>query len=369
MPVQKPALDPAVPYPTVKGIEYVELYVGNVRQAAHYYRTVWGFQPVAFHGLDMGSRDRLSFAMREGNATLLLTGCTESSSEIAAHLQLHGEGVARIAFAVADAEASYEAAVARGAKSVKEPERVCDEKGFIIRSEVMSHEGFSHVLIDRNSYADGLFPGFRALPSAVHFPSTIDDWDHIAIAVECGSLESWVAYYQDVFGFELAHTEDVTTEQTAMNSRVVQHPSGSCRFPLVEAAPGKRRSQVQEFLTFHNGPGVQHLAVRTQSILHAVSRLRNNGVEFLRIPPTYYDELENRVGGLGEELAALRQLGILVDHDEGGHLLQVFAQPCHDRPTMFFEVIERRGAQGFGSANVRSLFEAVEREQALRGTL
>jgi 4-hydroxyphenylpyruvate dioxygenase len=366
---QKLERNPLSTYPALEGIEYIELFVGNVRQAAHYYRTVWGFQPVAFQGLETGSRDRVSIAMRQSNITLLLTGTIESSNEIAAHLRLHGEGVARVAFSVTDAETAYQAAVSRGAKPIREPELLHDEKGEIMRAEIMALDGFSHAFIQRNSDNGILLPGFRALPATPPITPLIMDLDHIAIAVERGSLESWVAFYRDVFGFEVAHREDVATEKSGMNSRVVQHPSGICRFPLVEPASGKRKSQVQEFLSFHNGPGVQHLAASTTSIVDAVKKLHANGVEFLHVPGTYYEGLERRVGGLGEELATLRELGVLVDHDEWGRLLQIFARPCQDRPTMFFEVIERRGARGFGGGNIRALFEAIEREQELRGTL
>jgi 4-hydroxyphenylpyruvate dioxygenase len=366
---QKVALDPNAPYPMLKGIEYVELFVGNVRQAAHYYRTVWGFQVVAFRGLETGSRDRTSIVLRQGNITIVLTGAIESSSNVAEHLQLHGEGVARVAFAVSDLEVAYQAAVRRGATSIREPQKMSDENGDITHAEVKAFEGFSHVFVERISYQGVFFPGFKAIPSTQQTAPCLGDLDHIAIAVESGSLESWVAFYQGVFGFELAHREDVATEQSGMNSRVVQHPSGICKFPIVEPAPGKRKSQIQEFLAFHKGPGVQHLAVSTPSIISTVSKLRNNGVEFLRVPSTYYDALERRVGRLGDELNNLRELGVLVDHDEWGQLLQIFARPCQDRPTMFFEVVERRGARGFGSGNIRALFEAIEQEQGLRGTL
>lgn len=370
MSIQKLALDAVSPYPAIKGIEYVEIFVGNVRQAAHYYRTVWGFHAVATQGLETGSRDRLSIAMRQGNITLLLTGAIENSSDVATHLQLHGEGVARIAFAVADSEAAYEAAVRRGARPAREPKRMHDDNGSVVSAEVMAPGGGPiHAFVDRSAYKGVLIPGVQALVSPLPSSLIFTDLDHIAIAVERGSLNSWVAFYQEVFGFELAHREDVATEMSGMNSRVVQHPSGICKFPLIEPAPGKRKSQVQEFLSFHNGPGVQHLAVSTSSIMDTVTMLRSNGVEFLRVPETYYNELESRVGGLGQELAKLRELGVLVDHDEWGRLLQIFARPHQDRPTMFFEVIERRGARGFGGGNIRALFEAIEREQERRGTL
>jgi 4-hydroxyphenylpyruvate dioxygenase len=369
MPSPKIAVDSASAHPIVRGFDHIELFVGNVRHAAHYYRTIWGFQPVASRGVENGPTDRTSIVMRQGNVALLLTGAVGASSPVAEHLHLHGEGVVTIGLAVDNAEAAYEAAVTRGATPVTKPMVARDDDGQIARAEVRALNGFTHALIERSAYRGSFFPGFRPLPSCEAPKPILEDLDHVAVAVEAGTLDAWVDFYQGVFGFEMVHKEDVATEQTGMKSKVVQHPSGACKLPLVEPVLGRRKSQVQAFLDSHNGPGVQHLGLRTLDVTDAVSRLRNNGVEFLRIPSTYYDELENRVGSLGGDLAALRDLGILVDHDEWGRLLQIFARPCSDRPTLFFEIIERRGARGFGGGNIRALFESIEREQASRGTI
>jgi 4-hydroxyphenylpyruvate dioxygenase len=367
MPNAKVAAESPLGYPVVRGFDHIELFVGNVRQSGHYYHTVWGFQPVAASGTDGGPTDRTSIVMRQSGVTLLLTGATNHSSPVAEHLRLHGEGVVTIGLAVDDAEAAFSAAVARGATPVSTPVVAEDNDGRVARSEVLGFGGFTHAFIERSSDKGSFLPGFRALPSRETKNPILEELDHVAVAVEPGTLDAWVDFYQTIFGFDMIHKEDVATSQTGMNSKVVQHPSGACKFPLVEPAIGRRKSQVQRFLDSYGGPGVQHLALQTSDIVATVSKLRMNGVEFLSIPPTYYDELENRVGSLAGDLAAIRDLGILVDHDEWGRLLQIFAQPFQDRPTLFFEIIERRGARGFGGGNIRALFEAIEREQISRG--
>jgi len=369
MGIPKMRVDPTPACPGIRGFDHVELYVGNVRHAANYYRTIWGFQPIAVRRAETTPADRTSIVMRQGKITLVLSGAVVASSAIAEHLHVHGEGVAKIGLTVDNAEAAYEASIGRGASAVAKPARLHDDDGQTATAEVGAFNGFTHVFVERTDYRGPFLPGFQALPSDETGTPIFEELDHVAVAVEAGTLDAWVEFYQGVFGFEMVHKEDVATEQTGMNSKVVQHPSGVCKFPLVEPAPGKRKSQVQVFLDSHRGPGVQHLAVSTRHIGESVSRLRNNGVEFLRIPSTYYDRLENRVGNLGKDLANLKDLGILVDHDEWGRLLQIFARPCHDRPTMFFEIIERRGARGFGGGNIRALFESIEREQASRGTI
>lgn len=350
--------------PIIKGFDHIELFVGNVRHAAHYYHTIWGFQPLAFRTAGSAPTDRTSIVMRQGELSMLLTGAAEASSPVAEHLRVHGEGVVTVGLAVDDAEAAYETAVAHGAAQVMEPMVGRDDDGEIARAEVRAFSGFTFAFVERSEYRGPFFPGFQEFSPSVVARPVVQELDHVAVAVEAGTLDGWVNFYKTVFGFELVYQEDVATEQTGMKSKVVQHPSGTCRFPLVEPALGRRKSQVQAFLDYNNGPGVQHLAFRTLDIADAVSRLRAGGVEFLRVPSVYYDELESRVGSVGEELSILRKLGILVDHDEWGRLLQLFARPCHDRPTLFFEIIERRGARGFGGGNIRALFESIEREQA-----
>jgi 4-hydroxyphenylpyruvate dioxygenase len=351
----------------VRGFDYIELAVGNVRHAAHYYQTIWGFQPVAFRAVNAGQTDRTSLAMRQGNITLLLSGAVRASSAIAETFRLHGESVMTIGLQVDDAEAAYEAAVASGATSVSKVSNVRDDDGQIVCAEVRALAGFTYAFIERSDYRGAFSPGFRPIMSSHASQPIFNDLDHVAVAVEAGTLNAWVDFHLSVFGFQLAHEEDVATEYTAMRSKVVQHPSGACKVPLVEPAPGKRKSQVQAFLDEHNGPGVQHLAVSTQDIAAAVTRLRNNGVDFLPIPASYYDGLESRVGSLGRDRSTLQDLQVLLDHDQWGRLLQIFARPCNDRPTLFWEIVERRGARGFGGGNIRALFESIEREQKLRG--
>jgi 4-hydroxyphenylpyruvate dioxygenase len=364
MPTAKTTQESTLAFPAIRGFDYIEIFVGNVRHAEHYYRTVWGFQSVACQGTDAGLPDRTSIVMRQGNIILLLTGAASASSSVAAHLHDHGEGVVTIGLAVDDVTGSYEAAVAGGAKAASEPVVMHDDNGHVGRAEVEALNGFTFAFVDRSDYRGSFLPGFRTLPSSGPPSPIFEDLDHVAIAVETGTLDAWVDFYQQVFGFKVAHKEDVATAKSGMNSKVVQHPLGACKFPLVEPALGKSKSQVQTFLDLHNGPGIQHLAVRTPGIIDTVGRLRDNGVEFLGIPPAYYDQLESRVGSLGKEFIELKDLGILVDHDEWGRLLQVFARSCQDRQTLFFEIIERRGGRGFGGGNIRALFEAMEREQA-----
>lgn len=354
---------------SISSFDYIELYVGNVRYAAHYYKTVWGFEPIAYRGLDTGSRDRTSIVLRQGDIVLVVTGAIDASSPIAAHLRLCGEGVATIGFTVDDVTAAYQCAVNQGASPVAAPTVLQDTDGGLLWAQVRSFDGFCHTLVDRKGYAGAFWPGFRALRSIPTSSTAFVSLDHVAVCVEAGTLERWVEFYQRVFGFTLGHREEIATESTGMNSRVVQNPSGSCKIPLVEPAPGARKSQVAEFLGFYGGPGVQHLALSTQNMRPTVRRLREHGVEFIRVPNSYYETFESRVGGLGGELADFHDLGILVDRDDSGYLLQTFTRSVNDRPTMFFEVIERRGALGFGAGNIRALFEAVEREQAMRGTL
>lgn len=359
------------PGPLFRGFDHVEMYVGNVRYAAHYFRTVWGFEPVAYRGLDTGSKDRVSMVLRHGGVLLVLTGAVDGSSEVSEWLRLHGEGAARVGLCVSDAESAFSTTVSRGAIPVQEPRRAADDAGELVTAEVRSFDGFNHVFVERASYSGIFEPGFRPIRSHEVGPTgeAIAGLDHVAVCVEGGSLERWAEFYHDVFGFVIGQREDVATEYSGMNSIVVLDPSGRCKFPLVEPAPGRNKSQVQDFINYYGGCGIQHLAVASTDIRKTVRDLRQNGVEFLGVPSTYYETLEKRVGGLGRQLDEIRELGILVDRDASGQLLQTFARPCIDRPTMFFEVIERRGALGFGAGNIRALFEAVEREQAARGTV
>lgn len=353
----------------VKGLDHIELYVGNVRYAAHYHRTVWGFEPIAYRGLETGSRDRTSLVLRQGSIVLVLTGAIEGSSPVAEHLKVHGEGIATVAFSVDGVEAAYQCALARGASPATDVEALQDADGELVRAEVRLFDNFSHVLVDRSRYRGAFWPGFRRLGPSPPSSPVFASLDHVAVCVEGGVLGRATDFYQQVFGFTICQCENITSSISGMDIRVIQNPLGNCKLALVEPTSGKRNSQVTDFLNFNVGPGIQHLALLTPDIKNSLRRLRELGVEFVSIPNSYYEGLESRVGKLGVELSDFRDLSILVDRDERGYLLQTFTRPLLDRPTMFFEVIERRGALGFGGGNIKALFEAVEREQDIRGTL
>ena len=355
---------------SVKGFDYIELYVGNAWQAMHFYRTVFGFTPVAYAGLDTGVRDRVSFVIRQGKINLVLTSAVDIDSPIAEHVRVHGDGVKDIAFRVNDAGRAFDETVRRGARPVLGPTVVEGPEGRIVKATIGAWGDTVHTFVQRGPYDGPFFPGFRPMKSA---PAAgrygLAAIDHVAVSVEQGRLDYWVDFYKRVLNFHQSHQEDISTEYSAMNSKVVENETGKIKFPMQEPAAGKRKSQIEEYLSFYGGPGAQHIALLTSNIVETVRALRANGVEFLRIPQTYYEALEGRVGRLPEDMATLRELNILVDRDESGYLLQVFSRPLQSRPTLFMEVIQRKGARGFGGGNIRALFEAVEREQAARGTL
>ncbi|HWS53157.1 MAG TPA: 4-hydroxyphenylpyruvate dioxygenase [Pyrinomonadaceae bacterium] len=355
----------------LKGIDYIELYVGNVPQAAHFYRTAFGFTPVAYAGLETGERDRLSVALRQNDVRLLLTSGLTPDGPVAAHVNRHGDSVKDIAFAVDDAEAVFEAAVSRGARPVAEPEALEDEQGRVVRASVAAFGDTVHSFVERADFGGPFLPAYRPVERApAAAPAGLLAIDHVAVSAEAGTLDRWVDFYETVFGFAQTHEEEVETEYSAMNSKVVQNRGGSVKFPIVVPASGKRRSQVDEYLTFHGGAGAQHVALSTDSITRAVRTLRANGIEFLKTPGSYYDLLEKRLGKmLAEDEAELRELNILADRDAHGYLLQIFTRHVQSRPTVFWEIIQREGAVGFGGGNIKALFEAMEREQALRQTL
>jgi 4-hydroxyphenylpyruvate dioxygenase len=353
------------------GIDHVELYVGNAYQAAHFYRAMFGFRPVARAGLETGFRDRLSIVMEQGDVRLVLTSGLEPDSPIARHAALHGDGVKDVAFRVDDVESAFRTAVERGARAVAEPRVHEDGEGRVVRATIGAPGDTVHSLVERRGYARTLFPGYEAIqdpPSTT--PTGIVEVDHVAVSMEQGQLDQWVAFYKDVLGFHQSHHEMVWTRHSAMNSKVVEDASGKIKFPIVEPAHNGGKSQVQEYLNFNHGAGAQHVAFLTDDICGAVCSIRDRGVRFLRVPGSYYEVLEERVGAIAPPLMAqLAELGILVDSDEDGRLLQIFSEPVGARPTMFVELIERQGARGFGSGNIKALFEAVEREQAKRGNI
>ena len=353
------------------GIDHVELYVGNAAQAARFYREALGFSEIAYAGLETGRRDRASHVLEQGAIRLVLTGALVGDHPVGRHVSAHGDGVKVIALSVPDAEAAFRLAVGRGAVPVSSPARTADDSGEVVQATVQAYGSVVHTFVERGHYRGAFLPGYEPRSDTASGAGLLGI-DHVVGNVALGDMEKWVAFYERVFGMrELNHFTDeaISTEYSALMSKVVSDGSGRIKFPINEPAEGRRRSQVDEFLEFHGGPGVQHLALTTEDIVGTVARLRARGIEFLRTPDSYYDELPARIGEIDEPLAELRRHGILADRDEEGYLLQVFSRPLADRPTLFLEVIERHGATGFGQGNFKALFEAIEREQDRRGNL
>ena len=358
----------------VHGIDHVEFYVGNAAQAAFYFTRAYGFTETAYSGLETGHRGRRSHVLEQGRIRLVLTGTLEGGDEISEHHARHGDGVHKIALSVPDAAAAYEHAVAHGARGVDTPHWEEDEHGRVQLSSVQTYGDTLHLFVQREDYRGPFLPGFEKRNEASRDPDTLllMAIDHIVCNVELGHMQEWVSYYERVFGMtEMIHFSDeaISTEYSALMSKVVTDGSGRIKFPINEPAEGKRKSQIEEYIDFYKGAGAQHIAMATRDIVSCVGRLRDRGVEFLSIPEEYYDEVPARIGEIKEDIADLRRLGILVDRDDEGYLLQIFTKPIGDRPTVFFEIIERHGARGFGEGNFKALFEAIEREQDKRGNL
>ena len=353
------------------GIDHVEFYVGNALQAAHYWTRALGFKEVAYAGLETGLRDRASHVLEQGRIRIVLTGALTPGHDVGRHVAEHGDGVKVIALSVPDAERAYREAVARGAEGVREPWELSDEHGTVRLATIATYGETLHTFVDRSNYRGSFLPGYAARDGEVEGTGLLGI-DHIVGNVELGAMDRWVSFYEDVFGMrEMIHfsDDDISTEYSALMSKVVTDGNGRVKFPLNEPAEGKRKSQIDEYLEYYGGAGAQHIAVATRDIVRTVEELTARGVEFLKTPDTYYDEVPERVGEIAESLEDLRRLGILVDRDDEGYLLQIFTKPIGDRPTVFLEVIERHGARGFGDGNFKALFEAIEREQALRGNL
>ena len=357
----------------INGTDHIEFYVGNARQAAHFYCSTFGFELVGYRGPETGTRDSASYLLQQDKVRLVLTTPMRASSEIAGHIHHHGDGVRDIAFWVDDARAAFNLAVERGAKPVRQPAVMTDEHGEIVVAAIQTYGDTIHSLVERKNYRGLFMPGFAAKES-VYRPSPVGlkYVDHCVGNVELGAMNKWVQFYADVLGFtQIISFDDkaISTEYSALMSKVMANGNGRIKFPINEPAEGKRRSQIDEYLDFYGGPGVQHIALATDDIIATVTALRDRGIEFLRVPGTYYDTVLDRVGHIDEDLTSLRELGILVDRDDEGYLLQIFTKPVEDRPTVFYEIIERKGAKSFGAGNFKALFEAIEREQALRGNL
>jgi 4-hydroxyphenylpyruvate dioxygenase len=358
----------------LNGTDYVELYVGNARQAAYYYRAAFGMQLVAYSGPETGNRARSSWVVEQNKIRMVLTTPLHPDDRAAAHIQRHGDGVRDVALWVDDAEVAWGRTVQRGARSVRPPETLHDEQGEVRVASIATYGETIHTFVERHNYHGTFMPGYLAVqaPDRVARPVGLTHIDHMVGNVGWGEMNRWVEFYRDVMGFRLYQhfdDKDIGTEYSALMSKVMANGNGRVKFPINEPASGRRKSQIEEYLEFYGGPGVQHIAMATEDIIETVTRLRDQGVEFLRVPGTYYEELEARVGKIEEPVDLLRDLGILVDRDDEGYMLQIFTRPVEDRPTLFYEIIQRKGSRSFGKGNFKALFEAIEREQALRGNL
>ncbi|HSU49306.1 MAG TPA: 4-hydroxyphenylpyruvate dioxygenase [Segetibacter sp.] len=358
----------------LQGTDYVEFYVGNGKQAAHFYMSAFGFQAIAYAGPETGSLDRVSYVLRQNKLTFVLTTPVRPQNEMADHIYKHGDGVKHIALLVDDATDAWEQTTQRGAESYVEPHTLRDDQGEVIISGIKIYGDTAHLFIERKNYKGTFMPGYRAW-SNPHFQPADTGLlyvDHCVGNVGWNQMNRWVKFYEDVMGFKNILTfddEDISTEYSALMSKVMSNGNGFVKFPINEPAEGKKKSQVEEYLEFYDGEGVQHVALATHDIVKTVRQLMSRGVEFLKVPNTYYDDLLDRVGHIDEDIEPLKELGILVDRDNEGYLLQLFSKPVEDRPTLFFEIIQRKGAKSFGKGNFKALFEAIEREQEARGNL
>jgi len=358
----------------LQGTDYVEFYVGNAKQAAHYYMSAFGFQALAYAGPETGVKDRASYALRQNKLTFVLTTPLRTDNPIADHIYRHGDGVKALSLRVDDAAAAWRETTKRGAKSCMEPQTLKDELGEVVMSGIHTYGDTVHLFIERKNYRGAFMPGYRPWSNPHYQPAETGLLyvDHCVGNVGWNQMNPRVKFYEEVMGFRNILSfddKDISTEYSALMSKVMSSGNGYVKFPINEPAEGKKKSQVEEYLEFYNGEGVQHVAMATSDIVKTVRELQNRGVEFLRVPTTYYDDLLDRVGAIDEDLEPLRELGILVDRDNEGYLLQLFTKPVEDRPTLFFEIIQRKGAQSFGKGNFKALFEAIEREQASRGNL
>jgi 4-hydroxyphenylpyruvate dioxygenase len=355
------------------GTDYVEFYVGNAKQAAHFYKTAFGFQSVAYSGPETGDKDKVSYVVRQNKLTFVFTTALHPDHPVAEHTHLHGDGVKALALRVDDATGAWRETTARGARSYREPATLADQYGKVIVSGIHTYGDTVHLFVERKNYRGEFMPGFREWRSVYNPPSTgLQYVDHCVGNVGWNQMNPWVRFYQDVMGFRniLSFDDtDISTEYSALMSKVMSNGNGFVKFPINEPAEGKKKSQVEEYLEYYRGEGVQHVALATNDIVATVTQLQDRGVEFLQVPGNYYDDLLGRVGAIDEDVQPLKRLGILVDRDDEGYLLQIFTKPVEDRPTVFFEIIQRKGAKSFGKGNFKALFEAIEREQSARGNL
>jgi len=357
----------------LNGTDHVEFYVGNAKQASLYYQYCFGFELVAYAGPETGVRDRASYVLQQHKIRFVLTTSLVPNSEISQHVHKHGDGVKVLALWVDDATRSFQETLLRGAVAVHEPKKISDEHGEVVLSSIKTYGDTIHTFVERKNYKGAFLPGYKAIKNTLKVtPIGLKHVDHCVGNVELGRMNEWVKFYEDVMGFKLLITfddKDISTEYSSLMSKVVSNGNGYIKFPINEPAQGKKKSQIEEYLDFYHGAGVQHIAIATDDIIHTVGELRARGVEFLRVPDVYYEDVKERVGHISEDWKELQKLNILIDRDEEGYLLQIFSKPLQDRPTLFFEIIERNGAKSFGKGNFKALFESIEREQALRGNL
>ena len=357
----------------LEGTDYVEFYVGNAKQAAHFYKTAFGFQSIAYSGPETGVKDRASYVIRQNKLTFVLTTPLRAGNPMADHVYKHGDGVKVLALRVQDATKAWEETTKRGGKSYMEPARLKDDHGEVVLSGIHTYGETIHLFVERKNYTGAFMPGFKEWKTVYNPTDTgLQYVDHCVGNVGWGQMNKWVSFYEEVLGFRniLSFDDnDISTEYSALMSKVMSNGNGFVKFPINEPAEGRRKSQIEEYLEFYDGEGCQHVALATNNIVETVSTLVSRGVEFLKVPSSYYDDLLDRVGHIDEDLEPLKELGILVDRDDEGYLLQIFTRPVEDRPTLFFEIIQRKGAKSFGKGNFKALFEAIEREQELRGNL
>lgn len=365
--------DEAEDFLPLLGTDYVELYVGNAKQSAHYYKTAFGFQEVAYSGLETGDKEKTSYVLKQDKIRLVLTTPFNPDSEISHHIRLHGDGVKVIALWVDDARSAFAETVKRGARPYLEPTVLTDEFGEVVKSGIHTYGDTVHIFVERKNYKGVFMPGFVATKSEYNpIPTGLKYIDHMVGNVELGEMNEVANFYKNVLGFANLITfddKDISTQYTALMSKVMTNGNGRIKFPINEPAHGIKKSQIEEYIDFYKGSGCQHIAVATDDIVFTISEMRRRGVEFLHVPGTYYDNVSERVGEISENLAILKELGIMVDRDEEGYLLQIFTKPVEDRPTLFFEIIQRKGAKSFGKGNFQALFESIEAEQERRGTL
>lgn len=371
--IDKPEAATTADFLPLNGTDHVEFYVGNAKQSAYYYQSAWGYELVAYAGPETGVRDRASYVLQQGKIRIVLTTAIQPDHEIAKHQIAHGDGVKVLALWVDDARKSFEETTKRGAKPAIEPTVSKDEHGEVVTSAIYTYGETIHKFVERRNYNGAFLPGYSAIKSPVPVKSVgLKHIDHCVGNVELGRMNEWVKFYEEVMGFKLLLTfddKDISTEYSALMSKVVSNGNGYVKFPINEPAEGRKKSQIEEYIDFYHGSGVQHIAIATDDIIATVAELRARGVEFLKVPDSYYEEVWGRVGAIKEDMKAIKDLNILVDRDDEGYLLQLFSKPVQDRPTVFFEIIQRAGAKSFGKGNFKALFESIEREQALRGNL